>query len=406
MVNKKCELCENSNLILSDVIPGLCYCVKCDNFFYYGENRSYPIKDVLKAIAHIFPDLIIHYRSLGLLADLCTFEDNFLDIYANVISSNILEIDTIKSELQSEDINDLLLSYSHILEQTLKIDYEYCEYTIKLIIYALGFSVRVEEPCQSDYKTESNIIKTFKASTNKVLRGKSVEITWDVRLKQAIIKLQVGKKIYGIKNPRYSKKISILEDTTVTLIVENRKSHHEMARRQLFVSVIDPVEIIEFVPSSYISLESLPIQLRWSVKNANKIVLLPSQQDVTNTSVITVYPVESVTYSLKVSNECSSAESNLSISVKKIPSISHVDIPGSTTNFNCNVHVQLPHIKVILSPLNFSLRCLKWQAEVSSLVPHITSNKHEPILNMSLDIPERVKSLFVYFEKLKKQHEK
>lgn len=406
MIITKCDICKNENLIKSEIIPDLYYCIKCDNFLYYGDNTAYSIQQVLRAVGKVFPDLILNVKSLGVLADLCVIKDNFLEIYANIIQSDILEINTLKQDIKSEKTDSLIMSYSHVIEQSLKIDYGYCEYIIRIIIYALGLDLPIEEPVLDDKSNDSSIIRLFKQSTNKVLKGSSVEFSWDVRLKHSSIKLQIGDKVSSIKNPRYSKRINIVETVIVTLIVENRKNHQELARKQLRVIVVDPVEILEFTPSRYISIESSPIHLKWIIKNADKVVLLPTQQDVTSKSCITVHPVVSTTYIIKASNECSSIERSCSISVKKIPSISHVSVSTPNITHNYRIKIRMPNVQINRIPINISIGNIKTTPTISYILPFPKINKKKVIsFNIKCKWLRKVKSLLFYFEKIYKYYE-
>lgn len=403
MVISKCEICDNENLIKSGIIPGLYYCVQCDNFLFYGENELYPIQDVLRAIGEVFPDLILNIKSLGIIADLCIIKDNFLEIYSNILLSEILEISTLKQDIQVESIESIIMTYSRIIEQNLKIDYAYSEYVIKIIIYALGVDIIVEVPSQEETSIDPSIIKYFKQSTSRILRGGSVEFSWDVRLKHAAITLQIGDKVVSIKNPRYSKRITFTENTVVTLIVKNKKNHQDLARKQLQVQIVDPVEILEFEPSRYISLESLPIHLKWTVKNAEKIVLLPINQDLTTRSIYTVHPVVSTTYILKASNECSSVERSCSISIKKLPSISHINLPSYQSSQSYGINVRLPNIQIKCFSLNFSIGSIKAIPIISYILPFPEKNCKTIIINIYNNWYNKLKSLFYYFDKSKKE---
>ena len=405
MVISKCEICDNDNLIKSRIIPDLYYCVQCDNFLFYGENELYSKQDALRAVGEFFPDLILNIKSLGIIADLCLIKDNFLEIYTNILLSEILEISTLKQDIQVEGVESIIMTYSRILEQNLKIDYAYCEYVMKIIIYALGVDIKIEAPNQEEKTIDSSIIKYFKQSTNKILRGGSVEFSWDVRLKHATIKLQIGERVVSIKNPRYSRRITFTEDTIVTLIVENKKNHQDLARKQLQVSIVDPVEILEFKPSRYISLESLPIHLKWTVKNAEKVVLLPINQDLTSRSIFTVHPVVSTTYILKASNECSSIERSCSISIKKLPSISHINLPLTPDYQNYGINIRLPDVQIKIFPLNFSIGSIKAIPIISYILP-LPEKKNKIIsINIYYKWYNKLKTLFYYFDKTRKSHE-
>ena len=280
-----CIICQSTGLKESKVIPGLYYCFNCNNFIYVGEGIHYKIHIVLREVYSLtkFRDLLISPRMIGLVSDLCNVQGQFLDLLIIILSSASIDIDTLYDDLLNNEIEGIVNYNAHKLETQLMIDYDYCEYIIKLFCYALGKDIIIHDPyLNTEEKLDSNIIKVFKQSANKVLRGSSVEFSWDVRGKHLRIKLVVGEKVFPIKNPRYTKRVIISESSHIVLVVESKNSHIEVARKNLFVEVVEPVEIHDFTASRFVSIESMPVTLKWKIKNADKIVLLPDMLDITS----------------------------------------------------------------------------------------------------------------------------
>ena len=340
-----CIICQSTGLKESKVIPGLYYCFNCNNFIYVGEGIHNQIHIVLREIYSLtkFRDLLTSQRMVGLISDLCNVQGQFLDLLMIIISSSAIDIDTLYDDLLNNEIEGVVNYNAHKLETQLMIDYDYCEYIIKLFCYALGKDIIIYDPyINTEEKFDSNVIKVFKQSTNKVLRGNSVEFSWDIRGKHIKIKLVVGEKVITIKNPRYTKRILISESSHIVLIVESKNSHIEIARKSLFVEVVDPVEILAFSASRLVSIESMPIILKWKVENADRIILFPNQIDVTSENQIMVNPMKSTTFSIKATNGCSTQERYCTISVKPLPSIQHVKIPFIEHYNGINLNVQFP----------------------------------------------------------------
>ena len=403
MQNKKCDICNKQGLVESKKIPGLCYCISCNNFLYYGENTNYPIHILLREVYQIchFLDILVSVRIIGLIADLCERDEKTLVTYTKVITAGLVDMDEISQVIkQPQTIPQYIVNVSRQIEQTLAIDYDYCEYIIRLLFFALGNNISTEAPDLSSSIEDSHFIRLFKQSSSKVLKGQFVDFQWDVRGKNIRIYLQVGEKTYTIKNPRASKKIAFNDDQKVVLVVRSKSNQQEIARRTLFVTVIEEVELLYFEASQPVSIESSPIKLSWEVKNADRILLLPDKVDVTKATEMTVRPSMTTTYTLKVSNECSSKEKKCTIRVRQLPVIERVKIPAVSSTGSPLISISLPSIHVI-SPLpNISIGNANVTPRAKHHLPTITLRKRWIETEDVGHIIRNVKSLFTYFQKM------
>lgn len=399
-----CIICKASGLKESKVIPGFYYCINCNNFIYVGEGSHYQIHVVLREIYSLtkFRDLLTSQRMVGLVSDLCNVQGQLMDLLSMIISSAAIDIDSLYNDLLNNEIEGVINYNARQLETQMMIDYDYCEYIIKLFCYALGKDIIIHDPDQNtEDKFDSNVIKVFKQSTNRILRGNSVEISWEVRGKHLRIKLVVGEKVYVVKNPRYTKRIPIEESSHIILIAESKNSHIEVARKTLFVEVVDAVEIVDFTASRYVCIESMPVVLRWQIKNADKVVLLPNQIDITSENHFVVKPIKTTSFTIKATNGCSTQESSCTISVKPLPSIQQVKIPFIERYNGMELNVQFPDILIpnLLYP-DIRIGMFRYKKIKQQYMPIYSENIENIIINPSFElwgIVKKIKSLFSYF---------
>lgn len=405
MQNKKCDICNTMGLVESKKILGFCYCASCNNFLYHGDKTKYPIHVLLREILQIshFPDILVSDRSIGMIADLCEKDNKTLAIFAKIVFAGLIDMDEMAKVIkQPQSLPQYIIIVSRQIEQTLAVDYDYCEYIIRLLVFALGYNVSTDVPDLSTSTENSHFIKFFKQSSAKVLKGHSVEFQWDVRGKNIRIYLQVGEKTYAIKNPRASKRIVFDDNQKVVLVVRSKVNQQEIARRSLSVTVIEEVELTSFEASKPVCIESSPIILSWKVKNASRILLLPDQVDVTKVANITVRPNTTTTYILKASNDCSSKEKKCLIRVRLLPVIERVKLPVISSADSSLISISLPSIHVTSPQPNISIG----NACVTPRARHKQSNiilqKRWVEAEDFGCIIRNIKSLFTYFQKLYK----
>jgi len=342
-------------------------------------------------------------RTIGLIADLCERDDKILVTFAKVISAGLVDIEELSQVVKRpQEVPQYIINISRYVEQTLAVDYDYCEYIIRLLVFALGYNISTDAPDMYSSTEDSHVIKLFKQSSSKVLKGGTVDFKWDIRGKNIRIYLQVGEKTYTIKNQRASKRIAFDEDQKVILVVKNKSNQQEVARRILTVTVIDEVELSSFEASHPVSIESSPVKLSWRVKNADRALLLPDKVDVTAVTEITVRPSTTTTYTLKVSNDCSSKEKKCTIRVRLLPAIERVKIPAVSSTEGSLISINLPSINAS-SPLpSINIGNVYVAPRVKQRLSNITLGKRRIEPEDVSRIIRNIKSLFTYFQKLNK----
>lgn len=112
--------------------------------------------------------------------------------------------------------------------------------------------------------------------------------------------------------------VTLTADTTYTLIVFAFDENISVSK-DITVRVLQEVTINDFSSDTPQTLESQPVELRWNIENANKIMLYPNDIDVTQQSSIKIFPNRTTTYSLIASNAISQKEQMLTIGVRPLP---------------------------------------------------------------------------------------
>lgn len=182
-------------------------------------------------------------------------------------------------------------------------------------------------------------IHRFVTSHNNVLVGKSITLFWNV---EGAIKVLLKYDTEEVDVSTLEKlKLSPVNATIYTLIafsVDNKIT----VERSVHVKVLSEVVIRKFSSDMEQTLESQPIELRWEIDNADKIMLYPNDIEVTRQTSIRLYPNITTTYQLEASNILSIKEQVITIGVKTLPrldikvsdSLSRLNIPDCEIDFS------------------------------------------------------------------------
>lgn len=189
-------------------------------------------------------------------------------------------------------------------------------------------------------------IQKFTTSHYNVIRGKSVKLSWGVE--GATKKLiRCDSEEIDIST-RDEISLSPNKDTTYTLIAYSIDDK-VTTEKSVSVKVVDEVKIRDFSSDRDQTIETMPVELRWDIENADKIMLYPPNIDVTKHNSIQLYPTRTTTYCLEASNPLSVKEKMITIGVKTLPRID-VKVSESLSR------LEIPNCEIDLAQLSESIK--------------------------------------------------
>lgn len=238
-----------------------------------------------------------------------------------------------KIELAGEDVTlhndvELLVEKAVELKLVARNDYDQVEQLLKVL------------------PTPMPKIHRFATSNSNVKAGKDVKLSWNidgatkVLLKYDTEEIDVSSLAETEVSPR--------ADTTYAIIVFSVDENITIAK-EVTVKVLYEVIVNDFSSDLTQILESLPVELRWNVVNAEKIMLYPNDIDVTRQTCIQVYPSRVTTYCLVASNAISIKEHMITIGVRTLPKL-NVKVSDSLSR------LYIPNCKIDLTPLTASIK--------------------------------------------------
>ena len=182
-------------------------------------------------------------------------------------------------------------------------------------------------------------IKRFSINHSKIKLGDTAKLSWDIDNTIKVLLRFDTEEIDVSSFTEYG--VSPIKNTTYQLIAVSVDKNISITK-EITVSVLKEVVINDFSTNKQQILETLPIELKWNVDNADKITLYPEDIDVTNQESITLYPNRTTVYSLVASNAVSFKESILTVGVKPLPkldikvsdSLSRLNIPCCEIDFS------------------------------------------------------------------------
>lgn len=189
-------------------------------------------------------------------------------------------------------------------------------------------------------------ILNFKASRQRIIEGESIKLTWDVKnAVKTVLHSTVNNDVDLTKRIKYEATPVKGEILTLECFAKDKNIS---VKQDLAILVLRTVVINSFEATSYSIVESDVTTLKWSVENANSIILSPLGQDVSDLSEFTVNPKHSSKYLLIAKNDISSRTAQLSIEVKTLPKINYI-AP------NIGTLLKIPTIKLDLSSFTDNL---------------------------------------------------
>lgn len=238
-----------------------------------------------------------------------------------------------KVELADEDVTlykdvELVVERAVELQLVASNDYDQTKQSIRIVPYS------------------SPVIRHFSSFHSNIKEGKTTRLSWSVDYAKALI-LKSNTDVLDVTGMS-ELEVSPIEDTTYTLIVfavDEKKS----ISKEITIRVLRDVVINDFSSDIPYTLESQPIELRWNVANADKIILYPNDIDVTRQTSIKVFPNRAETYRLVASNAISINEQMVSVGVRPLPKLD-VKVSDSLSRLT------IPDCKIDLTSLATSIK--------------------------------------------------
>ena len=238
-----------------------------------------------------------------------------------------------KIELAGEDVTlykdvELVVDKAVELQLVVSNDYDQTKQSIKIVPYS------------------SPVIRRFSSSHSNIKAGKTTRLSWSTDYAKTIT----------LKSPTEEVDITLMselevsptEDTTYTLIAYAVDESISVLK-EISIRVLQDVIINDFSSDLPQTLESQPVELRWDVANADKIMLYPNDIDVTQQTSIKVFPNRAMTYRLVASNAISIKEEMVSVGVRPLPRLD-VKVSDSLSR------LQIPNCEIDLTPLTASIK--------------------------------------------------
>lgn len=320
MVTKKCPKCNIENPIEAS------FCRHCGNSFTeeskHGINLRPRIKDFL---------IVESFYTIGSVINLMWDVENYTSI----------------------TLNDELVT-----------NHDSCEFLVEgdttLDLIAFNDFARDLKRIRLVPSPKPRIIR-FDCDRHNVKEGDEIKITWDFRNTDiAIIKSNMSNDEIHLalkRTVKYRPKAG--EVLTLVCYSKDPKVFEE---RDLDLMVIESVAIDSFSSTKYNIIESTPVTLSWSVRNAQSLILYPDGISVLGKTSIVVYPKPSTQYRLEASNALSTKTEYLAIGVKPLPKFKY-NMPDCSsilkiTNINLNLARLISNIneinidKWMMSPLS------------------------------------------------------
>lgn len=238
-----------------------------------------------------------------------------------------------KVELAGEDVT-LYKYVEYVVEKTVELqlivsnDYDQTKQSIRVVPYS------------------SPVIRRFSSSNSNIKVGKSTKLSWSVdHAKKILLKSPTDE----IDITNLSEYEILPNSDTVYTIIAYAVDESISISKEISIRVLRDVVIKDFSSDLPQTLESQPVELRWDIENADKILLYPNDLDVTKQNSIKVFPNRAMTYRIVASNAISIKEQMVSIGVRQLPRLD-VKVSDSLSR------LQIPNCEIDLSPLTTSIK--------------------------------------------------
>lgn len=238
-----------------------------------------------------------------------------------------------KVELAGEDVTlykdvELVVEKAVELQLVASNDYVQAKQSIRVVPYS------------------SPVIRRFSSSHSNIKAGKTTKLSWGVDYAKKVLLKSPSEEIDATIMSELE--ISPANDTTYTL-VSYAVDESISVSKDITVRVLHDVAINDFSSDIPQTLESQPVELRWDIENADKIMLYPNDIDITHQNSLKIFPNRAMTYRIVASNAISIKEALLSIGVRPLP---RLDIKVSDSLSR----LEIPNCEIDLTPLTTSIK--------------------------------------------------
>lgn len=238
-----------------------------------------------------------------------------------------------KVELAGEDVTlhkdaELIVEKAIELQLVASNDYDQTKQSVRIVPYS------------------SPVIRRFSSSHSNIKAGKTTRVSWSADYAKKILLKSPSEEIDVTIMSELE--ISPANDTTYTLVAYAVDESITVSK-DITVRVLHDVVINDFSSDIPQTLESQPVELRWDIENADKIMLFPNDIDVTHQNSLKVFPNRAMTYRIVASNAISIKEAMLSIGVRPLPRLD-IKVTDSLSR------LQIPNCKIDLAPLTTSIK--------------------------------------------------
>ena len=238
-----------------------------------------------------------------------------------------------KVELAGEDVTlykdvELVVEKAVELELVASNDYDQAKQSVRVVPYS------------------SPIIRRFSSSHSNIKAGKTTKLSWSVDYAKKVLLRFPSEEIDVTIMSELE--ISPANDTTYTLVAYAVDESISVSK-DITVRVLHDVAINDFSSDIPQTLESQPVELRWDIENADKIMLFPNDIDVTHQNSLKVFPNRAMTYRIVASNAISIKEALVSIGVRPLPRLD-VKVSDSLSR------LEIPNCEIDLTPLTTSIK--------------------------------------------------
>lgn len=238
-----------------------------------------------------------------------------------------------KVELAGEDVTlykdvELIVEKAVELQLVASNDYDQVKQSVKVAPYS------------------SPVVSRFSSSHSNIKAGKTTRLSWSVDYAKKILLKSPSEEIDVTIMSELE--ISPTNDTTYTLIAYAVDESITVSK-DITVRVLHDVVINDFSSDMPQTLESQPVELRWDIENADKIMLYPNDIDITHQNSLKVFPNRAMTYRIVASNAISIKEALLSIGVRPLPRLD-VKVSDSLSR------LEIPNCEIDLTPLTTSIK--------------------------------------------------
>ena len=238
-----------------------------------------------------------------------------------------------KVELAGEDVTlykdvELIVDKAVELQLVVSNDYDLVKQSVNVVPYS------------------SPVVSCFSSSHSNIKAGKTARLYWSVDYAKKVLLISPSDEIDVTLMTELE--ISPANDTIYTLVAYAVDEGITVSK-DITVRVLHDVVINDFSSDIPQTLESQPVELRWDIENADKIMLYPNDIDITHQNSLKVFPNRAMTYRIVASNAISIKEALVSIGVRPLPRLD-VKVSDSLSR------LEIPNCEIDLTPLTTSIK--------------------------------------------------